>query len=107
MLIGNACSNERTGSTYERLHGGEAGNQRKLKERFDGITDFSINDELRVEGWRNLNENSPSNTDPRKLWAVLRFKEPKYRDKMAQAMINACMNPFVGYDQDTRTSFRT
>jgi len=98
--IGNACSGE-SGA----LSGNEPGNQRKLKKVLEGIEDFNLNDEVRINAWVDLGSDNQVNKRPLK-W-VFRFIKPEHREAIARAMIAACQNPYVGYDQYKRDTYRS
>lgn len=95
MLIGNASWGD------QGLHNNEPGNQRKLKEKETGIVDTTLVDEVKIGPWIDLEAR-----DGRPLKWVFRFKDEKNRRLMAQAMINACKNPYVGYDDWNRNTYR-
>ena len=98
--IGNATLNELKTTT-----GGKPGNQRGLKKLETGVEDFTMQNELCLQPWKNLN--SPEYSPQRPLVAVFRFNKEEYRRAIAQAMINACNNPYVGYDSDNeRETYR-
>ena len=94
-IIGNASFGD------QGLHNNEPGNQRKLKKIETGVDDLTLIDEVKINQWIDLEAR-----DGRKLKYVFRFKDEKHRRLMAQAMINACSNPYVGYDDWDRNSYR-
>lgn len=73
VKIGHAAKDENG-----NLQGGAAGDSTK-KEVF--IRDYYVHD---------------------KGWVVLRCKDQEKREKIAKAMENACLNDYIGYDQDNR-----
>ena len=80
--IGGAVIGE-TGKTY----GNKLGNQRKL------LKDENYRDEVAVTGWYN------GNNTGKDLRIVARFINPTHRERIVTAVLNACNNPHIGYDQ--------
>lgn len=83
VYIGSSRHDERG-----KYHGGKAGDQQQTSNSFDMKGEVSIQVLSEFVGSR--------------AWYVLRPKNPAHAKGIAQAMLRACNNPNIGYDQDTR-----
>ena len=82
IVIGSARSDERG-----NLSGGKAGDQKQRS-----MPDLS--GEVSMQNFY----------VHKKGWYILRAKDPKHGEKLAESMKRACNNPNIGYDQGQRTN---
>jgi len=83
IYIGSSRHDERG-----KYHGGKAGDQQQTSSTWDTRGEVSIQTLAEFVGSR--------------AWYILRPKNPTHAKALAQAMLRACNNPNIGYNQDAR-----